>query len=55
MKKKVKNTLKEVPVKNVNIKDGKASLHFSDKESMDKAVSALGDEYKVSVVTMCAS
>ena len=52
VKKKVKNTLKEVPVKNVNIKDGKASLHFSDKESMDKAVSALGDEYKVSAVTM---
>ena len=52
VKKKVKKTLKQVPVKTVNIKDGKASLHFSDKESMDKAVSALGDEYKVSAVTM---
>lgn len=51
VKKKVKTTLRDVPVQNVNIRDGKASLHFSDKESMDKAVSALGNHYKVSAVT----
>ena len=44
----VKGVLEEVPVQKVSVRDGKPSLTFSDKESLDKAALALEKEYKVS-------
>ena len=50
-RKKVTGALKNVPVEKAIVKDGKASLSFTDKESLDKAASALEKDYKVSAET----
>lgn len=48
---KVRRNLKDVPVKKMSRNGGKVSLLLPDKESLDKAATALRDDYKVSPTT----